>query len=276
MIKRTTTFTLHRLAVVLVAGVTLMTAANVAAAREHHSQNSQNIGSNFRTLAINFPDNGNGKHHHKKDMRDRDGDRDADRKHDKFAKRKNKHCEKISVPTKGCPINSKDPVGNTHPGGTAGKPPTKPISGHPGNTPGTVTITGSTGVFTVPDTPGKFTAAASNSGAINLYFDGKLVAIPGDTVTLKGEALSTYVADRGGLKQIVNSDGSVTLTRMTSPQTTTPPVAQQPPKPAGNGGGDGVIVGTLKGIGNTVEDIGVGLINIGGPTPPTTSTISQQ
>ena len=124
MIKHSTASKLTWLAAILAASVALMTTADIANAKldTNHGNNVQIKGA-FPKFVISGQA-ANVKHvlGDHKDTKD------------KYAGKKKKDCGQIIVPTVECGVSTRDPVGNTHPGGTSA-----------GNkTPGQTSIAGAT------------------------------------------------------------------------------------------------------------------------------------
>jgi hypothetical protein len=271
MMKKLTAISrLARVTTVLMAGAALLAAADAASAKGDRAGNTQASG-RVPQFAIKgqpvsakrfLPDEKNGEKH-------------ADKDHEK------KGCEHVTVPTPECGPGRHDPVGNTNPGGKTGdgtrggsttaenNPPKKP--------PRLVTISNGVKTVTVPDVPGQLSAAWSNAGGIDVHVGNQTIFMPGNSVTVAGEAMSIALARRGGLEEVPTTKAGTAGNERGISLTFNPPTpAAAPPKPArNNGGGDGVVAGTLKAIGNGIEDIGIGFINLGGPTPPKTSTVTQ-
>jgi hypothetical protein len=271
MTKLVTGTRLVRLAAVLVTTVALTALADVANAKNHDRHD------------------GNGDAHYSKDhhadgMTKKESRRERKReKKEKYAEKKRKKECLVIISGGGSPCGGKKP---TQPGGTTTGNPTKPggtAAGLPKNPPGYVTISNGVKTITVPDVPGQFSAAWSNAGGIDVHVGNQTYFFQGPSVTVTGEAMSTSLAQRGGLQEVGISKAGVPVNEVTvslaiapSPPTPAPSPAPAPTK--SSGGGDGVIVGTLKDIGNGIEDVGLGFINLGGPTPkpPQTGTITQQ
>jgi len=257
--------TLTRLSAMLAVGTALMITADVAQAKNNESHQTQIKNS------YNKKSDGDHKRDRKESKRERKKDKD------KYAEKKEKkECRVIISGTGTSPC-----------GGTTTKPGGTTTGGNtPINPPGYVTISNGVKTVTVPDVPGQFSAAWSNAGGIDVHVGNQTIFMPGGSVTVTGEAMSTSVAQRGGLQETVVSKAGVPVNEVAvslamAPSNPTPaptPAPTKPPSGNNNGGGDGVVVGTLKDIGNGIEDIGLGFIDLGGPSPkpPQTGTITQQ
>jgi len=94
-----------------------------------------------------------------------------------------------------------------------------------------------------------------------------------------GQAVSTFLADRAGLQETINSHGDAVFVMKPQPLPQ-PPTQLVPVKDASSGGVVSGVVDAGKAVGNGIEDIGLGFIGIGGPTPqpanPKTSTTTQE
>jgi hypothetical protein len=260
--------TVARLSAVLAIGTALTMTAGTAQAKGDHHNNSESRSSESRKLMNTAEKSEHHKHHKDKD---------------KYAEKKQKkECRVIISGTGTSPCGGTTKMGS---GGTTTKPGG---GGTPVNPPGYVTISNGVKTVTVPDVPGQFSAAWSNAGGIDVHVGNQTIFFPGPSVTVTGEAMSTSLAQRGGLQEVGISKAGVPVNEVTvslamapsgpAPAPGPTPVPM-PTKPAGNnGGGDGGVVGTLKDIGNGIEDIGLGFIDLGGPSPkpPQTGTITQQ
>ena len=248
------------LATVLATGIASIPFAHIA-----NAKNNSSNGGNANGASPHFVITGQPAGVKKVQSSHKDGRRDRkDRKHAK------KHCGKIIVPTPECPISPKDPVGSVHP------PSKKPVADEPSPHPTSITISNGVTTYTLPY-DAKFSAEVSKPGSITVHSGDRTVTLPGGSITVHGQALSQSVAERAGLEQIHNSRGDTVLA--IKPQN-----AQQPTQPVptkdGNNGNGGVVGGAVdagKAIGNGIEAIGLGFINLGGPTPqPKTGTIIQE
>jgi len=258
--------TVARLSAILAIGTALTMTAGTAQAKGDHHNNSESRSSESRK-----PMNTAEKSEHHKHHKDKD----------KYAEKKQKkECRVIISGTGTSPCGGTTKMGS---GGTTTKPggTTAPV-----NPPGYVTISNGVKTVTVPDVPGQFSAAWTNAGGIDVHVGNQTIFFPGNSVTVKGEALSTFAAQQGGLQEVVTSKAGVPVNEVgvtlayNPPPTAAPSPTPTPTKPpsGNNGGGGGGVVGTLKDIGNGIEDIGLGFIDLGGPSPkpPQTGTITQQ
>lgn len=210
MTKLTTISRLARLTTVLAASVALIAIVDSANAKgnSNHGDNAHSHGAASHFAA-------NGQSHNEKRMSDHHNK--IEKKKDKYAKKK-KDCEKIIVPTPGCAISPKDPVGSVHTGGITGgnKSPAPPSqagggTGTKGPSPGATTVTLSNGVTTSAIENGKGITVTSNSpGMITVSNGNGSVTMPGGSVTLHG-ALSVSVPAGMQLVHLTNGDVSVAV-----------------------------------------------------------------
>jgi hypothetical protein len=184
---------------------------------------------------------------------------------DKYAHKKKKGCEKIIVPTAECGVSRKDPVGNTHPT----LPPTKTggTTSPKGPSPTFTSVTLSNGVTDSAIFNGKGLTISSNSpGTITVSNGNSSVTLPGGSMTLHG---ATSVSASSDFQVVHRANGDVVVA-----------VNPKPVKPSGNGEDvslGGQLKGAAKDIGNGLENLGLGIISVGGPTPqPNTGTITQE
>jgi len=189
------------------------------------------------------------------------------KKNDKYAHKRKKNCKKIIVPTPECGVSRKDPVGNTHPT----LPPSKTggTTGPKGPSPAFATVTLSNGVTNSTIFNGKGLTVSSNSpGTLTVSNGNSSVTLPGGSLTLHG---ATSVSASSNLQVVHHANGDVVVV-----------VNPQPVRPSGNGAGEdvslgGQIKGAAKDIGNGLENLGLGLISVGGPTrQPNTGTVTQE
>jgi hypothetical protein len=251
MTKPATVYRLSILTTAIAAGVALMTNVGVANAKGNH-HNSSGAESKPQFVISGQPANV------KRVLPERK------KGNDKYAHKKKKSCEKIIVPTPECGVSRKDPVGNTH--------PTLPKSGGTtipkGPSPAFTSVTLSNGVTTSSIFNGKGLTVSSNSpGTITVSNGNTSVTLPGGSLTLHG---ATSVSASSTLQLVDRANGDVV-------------VAVNPPvKPSGNGAGEdvslgGQLKGAAKDIGNGLENLGLGIVSVGGPTPqPNTGTIIQE
>ena len=92
------------LATVLAAGIASIPAADVANAKSNSSNGGNATGASPHFVITGQPANVKRVQSNHKDKKER-----------KHAEKKKKDCGKIIVPTPGCPISPKDPVGSVHP-----------------------------------------------------------------------------------------------------------------------------------------------------------------
>jgi hypothetical protein len=247
--------TVSRLAYLVAASVALVAGVNIANAKNnHHDANAENNGASPHFVVTGQPANEKRVLHEKK-------------KKEKSVTR-TKQCLYITSDGKRCGTDRT--TGKTPPAngttGTVGKDPT---SGK------TVTISNGVTTYTVPFDP-KFSVEVAQPGSITVHVGDRTVTLPGGSITVHGQVASTFAADRAGLQEIVNSHGDAVFAIKPQPQSQ-PPTQLVPTKDGSGGGVVGGVVGVGKAIGNGIEDIGLGFINLGGPTPqPKTSTTIQE
>jgi len=168
-------------------------------------------------------------------------------------------------------------------GSTAGTKQPSPGKGDDDNSPtphpSVITVSNGVKTYTLPYDP-KFSVEVINPGSITVHSGNNTVTLPGGSITVHGQATSTFAADRAGLQTMINSRGDAVFAIKPQPQSQ-PPTQLVPTKDTSSGGGivDG-IVGVGKAIGNGIEDAGTAFIDWGGPTPqpanPKTSTTTQE
>ena len=226
----------------LVAGVVLAS-ASLANARnnQHNDNNNKNTGARPHFVITGQSANA------KRVLRDRKD------------KTKEVHCKK-----KPC---EKPP--------TAGTPAKKPVGDAPATNPKTITISNGVTTYTLPFDP-RFSVEVTKPGSITVHSGDRTVTLPGGSITVHGQAMSKSLSDRAGLEQIINLRGDAVFA--VEPQAEKP----APAKPASNGPVQdislgGQLKGVAKDIGNGLENLGLGFINLGGPTSePKTGTITQE
>jgi hypothetical protein len=246
------------LAALLAASVALTTSANIANAKNRHHDSDTDSNGAISYAASHQMTNEKRAQHEKK-------------KKDKTVTR-TKSCIYITSDGKRCGSGS-----------AAGNKPPAPGKGDTDNTPtphpSVITVSNGVKTYTLPFDP-KFSVEVTKPGSITVHSGNNTVILPGGSITVHGQAVSTSLADRAGLQEIINSRGDAVFAVKPQPQSQ-PPTQLVPTKDGSSGGGvvDG-IVGVGKTIGNGLEDVGLGLINLGGPTPqpanPKTSTTTQE
>lgn len=255
MTRLTDVSRLAYLAAVLTASFTLLASVNGAnATSRHHDNDAENNGMNSHT----HQSPGEKKAFHEK------------KKKDKTVTR-TKRCLYVTSDGKRCGSGS-----------TAGTKQPTPGNGGTDNipTPHPSTITVSNGVktYTLPYDP-KFSVEVLNPGSIAVHSGNNTITLPGASITVHGQSLSISVADQAGLQQFHNSLGDTVFAIRPQPQSQ-PPTQLVPAKDTSSGGVVDGVVGVGKAIGNGIEDLGLGFINLGGPTPqpanPKTSTTTQE
>jgi hypothetical protein len=102
------------------AGVLLLVATGAALAKNDDGSNRQaTVKSSAALIARDNDHDRNNEHAKKREDKDRDGDESAklrkNKDKDKYAAEQKPKCGNFIVPTTGCPINPKDPVGSVHP-----------------------------------------------------------------------------------------------------------------------------------------------------------------
>ncbi len=244
------------LAALLAASVALTASANIANAKSrYHNNDAESTGANSHP--------------------------DASNRNEKITLHEKKKKEKEKTATKCLYITSD----GKHCGGTrSANPPTNGTAG--GNSlPKTITVSNGVTTYTLPFDP-KFSVEVTKPGSITVHSGNQTVTLPGGSITVHGQAVSTSLADRAGLQEIINSRGDAVFAIRPQPASQQPPTQLVPVKDGSSGVVDGVvggiaggIVGAGKAIGNGLEDIGMGYINLGGPTQPEnpkTSTTTQE
>jgi hypothetical protein len=210
----------------LAAGVALMAFANAANAKGNHRHGN----SQYNGVSPHFVISG----------QPASAKRDRKAKKEKLAEKKQKGCEKIIVPTAGCAISPKDPVGSVPPTFNSGN------SGAKGPSPAFTTVTLSNGVNKSAIFNGKGLTVTSNSpGTLTVSNGTSSVTMPGGSLTLHG-ALSVSVPAGYQLVRLTNGDFSVAV----SPVLASGP-AQSRPVPPGVGAID-----VAKGLGNFYNSFG--------------------
>jgi hypothetical protein len=250
MTRPTNVSRLTYLTAALAAGVALLATANVANAKSnHHDNDAEHSGTNSHLATSHQPANEKRSLHEKK-------------KKEKTVTR-TKQCLYITSDGKRCGGN-----GST-------KPPPNSTAGN-NSPPKTITVSNGVTTYTLPFDP-KFSVEVAQPGSITVHSGDRTVTLPGGSITVHGQAVSTYAADRAGLQEIINSRGDTVFAIKPQPQSH-PPTQLVPTKDSSGGGIVDGIVGAGKAIGNGIEDIGLGFINLGGPTPPPpkTSTTIQE
>jgi len=246
---------LASLTALLAASIALSTSVNIANAKSrHHDNDAENNGMNSHSHQLA---------NEKKALHEK-------KKKDKTVTR-TKQCLYITSDGKRC--GSSSTAGN--------KPPTqgKGDGETPPSHPNVITVSNGVKTYTLPFDP-KFSVEVIKPGSITVHSGNQTVTLPGGSITVHGQAVSTSLADRAGLQEIINSRGDAVFAIRPQPQSQ-PPTQLVPTKDGSGGGGivDG-IVGAGKAIGNGLEDLGVGFISLGGPTPqpanPKTSTTTQE
>ena len=254
---------LTSLTALLAASIALSSSVNIANAKSrHHDNDAENNGISSHSDTSHQPAN------EKKALHEK-------RKKEKTVTR-TKQCLYITSDGKRC--------GN---GSTASKNPPaqgKGDSEKPPTHPSVITVSNGVTTYTLPFDP-KFSVEVVKPGSITVHSGDQTVTLPGGSITVHGQATSTYAADRAGLQEIVNSRGDAVFAIKPQPQSQ-PPTQLVPTKDGSSGGG---IVGVGKSvgngiedagkaIGNGIEDVGIGFIDLGGPTPrpPKTSTTIQE
>jgi hypothetical protein len=263
MTRPTNVSRLTYLAAALAASVALLASASIADAKSRHHDND-------------VENNGMSSH--------------ASRQHEKKAWHEKKKKEKTVTRTKQCLYITSDGK-RCGSGSTAGTKQPSPGKGDSDNSPtphpSVITISNGVKTYTLPYDP-KFSVEVTNPGSITVHSGNQTVTLPGGSITVHGQATSTFAADRAGLQTIINSRGDTVFAIKPQPQSQ-PPTQLVPTKDSGSGGivggvvdagkavGNG-IVDAGKAVGNGIEDIGLGFINLGGPTPPPpkTSTTIQE
>ena len=179
-------------------------------------------------------------------------DHKSDKKKDKYANKK-KACEKITVPTAGCAINSKDPVGSVRTGGVTGGPTTEANTGTKEPSPGATTVTLSNGVTKSAIENGKgITVTSTSPGMLTISNGNSSVAMAGGSITLHG-ALSVSAAPGLQLVHLTNGDVSVAVSPILMGGS-----SQSHPVPPGVTFGDDVkAVGAVAGNGAAMAVTGV-------------------
>jgi hypothetical protein len=100
------------------AGVFLLVATGAASAKnDGGSKREASAKSSAALIARDNDHDRNNEHAKKHEDKDHDGDESAKKRKDKdkYAAEQKPKCGNIIVPTTGCPINPKDPVGSVHP-----------------------------------------------------------------------------------------------------------------------------------------------------------------
>jgi len=193
MTKLTTISRLACLTTLLAAGVALMVTSDIANAKgDHHGNNAQ---SNSASPHSGQPG----------DVKRVLNDRKSDKKKDKYAGKK-KSCEKIIVPTAGCAVSSKDPVGS-HP-----FPPSQPAGGNAGSkgpSPAATPVALSNGVTKSVIENGKGLTVTSNApGTITVSNGNSSVTMAGGSLTLHG---AQSVSASSGLQVVHLTNGDVSI-----------------------------------------------------------------
>jgi hypothetical protein len=257
MIRPVNASRLTYLAALFAASVALTASANIANAKSrHHDNDAENTGASSHIGASNQSANEKKALHEKK-------------KKEKTATR-TKQCLYITSDGKSCgggSTASKNPPAQGK--GDGEKPPTHPS---------VITVSNGVTTYTLPFDP-KFSVEVIKPGSITVHSGNQTVTLPGGSITVHGQAVSTSLADRAGLQTIINSRGDSVFAIRPQPESQ-PPTQLVPVKDGSSGGVVDGIVGAGKAIGNGIEDIGLGFINLGGPTPqpanPKTSTTTQE
>jgi hypothetical protein len=223
----------------LATSVALMATASIANAKSrHHDNDAESNGASPHFVITGQPANV------KRVLRER-------KDKNKEAKCKKKNCEK--------------PM------------PEKPVADGPAGHPKRITISNGVTTYTLPFDP-RFSVEVTKPGSITVHSGDTTVTLPGGSITVHGQAVSTSLADRAGLQEIINSRGDAVFAIKP------PPPAQNSPTPVKSGSNGQSVGGVLDGvvdagkaIGNGIESIGLGFISLGGPTPPPpTGTIIQE
>jgi len=113
-------------------------------------------------------------------------------------------------------------------GSTAGTNPPSPGQGKsekPPLNPKVITISNGVTTYTEPFDP-KFSVEVTNPGSITVHSGNQTVTLPGGSITVHGQAVSTSLADRAGLQEFINSRGDTVFAIKPQPQS-------QPPDPVG-------------------------------------------
>jgi hypothetical protein len=207
-----TKLTISRLAclnTVLAAGVALMVTSDIANARsDHRGNNAQNKGVSPHFVITGQP----------ADVKRVLNDRTREKNKDKYAGKK-KGCERIIVPTAGCAISSKDPVGSVHTGGITGgnrtpAPPSQSAGGPAapkGLSSAATSVALSNGVSKSVIENGKGLTVTSNSpGTITVSNGTNSVTMAGGSLTLHG-AQSVLAGSGLQLVHLANGDVSVAV-----------------------------------------------------------------
>jgi hypothetical protein len=233
----------------LATSIALLASANVANAKSRHHDNDVEINNKSSHSTSN-----------------QDGS-------EKRALHEKKKKEKTVTRTKQCLYITSD--GKRCGGTGSAKPPANGAADK--NPPKMITVSNGVTTYTLPFDP-KFSVEVIQPGSITVHSGDRTVTLPGGSITVHGQAVSTSLAERAGLQEIINSRGDTVFAIKPQPQSQ-PPTQLVPVKDGSKGGGivDG-IVDAGKAIGNGIEDIGLGFINLGGPTPPPpkTSTTTQE
>jgi hypothetical protein len=255
----TKVMTVSRLACVttaFAAGVALMVTSDIASAKgDHHGNNAQSNNASPHFVISGQP----------ADVRRVLNDHEGDKKKDRYAGKK-KGCEKIIVPTAGCAISPKDPVGSVHTGGITGgnktpAPPSQSAGGPTaptGPSPAATPVALSNGVSKSVIENGKGLTVTSNSpGTITVSNGTSSVTMAGGSLTLHG---TQSVSASSGLQLVHLANGDVSIA--------VSPIlmggSQSRPVPAGVTFGDDVkALGKVAGNGAAMEVTAV-VIGAGG------------
>lgn len=193
------------LSTVFATGVALMATVDVADAGGHHNGNTQNGNVTPHFVITGQPASVK---HVLPDHKERK---------ERHADKKKKDCEKSTVPTPGCAINAKDPVGSVRTGGITGNSKTaatpSQTAGAPaapkGPSPAATPVALSNGVTKSAIENGKGLTVTSNSpGTITVSNGTTSVTMAGGSLTLHG-ALSVSAASGLQVVHLANGDVSV-------------------------------------------------------------------
>lgn len=169
------------------------------------------------------------------------------------AYKKHNRCGKLIVPTSGCAIPARDPVGNTRPSlpteakqpidksrqpvlGSATKagpqmlPPHDPVGNtHPDlNANGVATISNGVSKATVPNLEGGLLVTSKTPGTITVSNGTNSVTLPGGSVTLSG---ARSVGGGADVQIVRQPNGDITIAAKPSPAPTPPPLQPSGPTP---------------------------------------------
>jgi hypothetical protein len=176
---------------------------NTANAKQRHDHNAENSSATPQFVISGQPVNAKGVLHDKK-------------KKDKYAKKKKKGCEHITVPTPECGVGANDPVGNTHPGRTAtgNNPPAGGTTGSKSSSGNTVTISNGVTKIEIPNTPQGLIISSNSPGTITVFNGFTSQTLRGGSVTLSGAGISSgAVATQTlpGLQSMKLTNGDVSI-----------------------------------------------------------------